>query len=377
MAKNKTVVILDQASGYLQIDMLDALSTKYDKCAIIAGTIVERETKLSEKYKWHKITKYNKSTAFKRIYTWLAATIQMFFIVLWKYRNARIIAITNPPSAPLVPYLLRANYDILVYDLYPDALVNFNYITKDGWANKVFTHFTKKMFKKANTLYTLTPELAKETSKYAEGKEIKIVPIWTNNEFFPQIVRSENLIFEKLGISKESFVICYSGNLGKTHPIEKLVDLANAFKNEPNFYFLVIGGGHKYELIHKLIEEQKLTNIQLLPWQPIELLPHNMQVGNLNVVTLDEGAADLSIPSKTFNLLSVGKPILAICSKRSALANLLERSNCGRAFEANEVNEIKSFIYQLQNEPETYKAYSENAKKASNNFTKENAMQFL
>ena len=377
MAKNKTVVILDQASGYLQIDMLDALSTKYDKCAIIAGTIVERETKLSEKYKWHKITKYNKSTAFKRIYTWLAATIQMFFIVLWKYRNARIIAITNPPSAPLVPYLLRANYDILVYDLYPDALVNFNYINKDGWANKVFTHFTKKMFKKANTLYTLTPELAKETSKYAEGKEIKIVPIWTNNEFFPQIDRNENLIFKKLGIAKDTFVICYSGNLGKTHPIEKLVDLAHAFKNEPNFYFLVIGGGHKYELIHKLIEEQKLTNIQLLPWQPIELLPHNMQVGNLNVVTLDEGAADLSIPSKTFNLLSVGKPILAICSKRSALANLLERSNCGRAFEANEVNEIKSFIYQLQNEPETYKAYSENAKKASNNFTKENAMQFL
>ena len=352
MAKNKTVVILDQASGYLQIDMLDALSTKYDKCAIIAGTIVERETKLSEKYKWHKITKYNKSTAFKRIYTWLAATIQMFFIVLWKYRNARIIAITNPPSAPLVPYLLRANYDILVYDLYPDALVNFNYITKDGWANKVFTHFTKKMFKKANTLYTLTPELAKETSKYAEGKEIKIVPIWTNNEFFPQIDRNENLIFKKLGIAKDTFVICYSGNLGKTHPIEKLVDLAHAFKNEPNFYFLVIGGGHKYELIHKLIEEQKLTNIQLLPWQPIELLPHNMQVGNLNVVTLDEGAADLSIPSKTFNLLSVGKPILAICSKRSALANLLERSNCGRAFEANEVNEIKNFIYQLQNEPE-------------------------
>lgn len=377
MAKNKTVVILDQASGYLQIDMLDALSTKYDKCAIIAGTIVERETKLSEKYKWHKITKYNKSTAFKRIYTWLAATIQMFFIVLWKYRNARIIAITNPPSAPLVPYLLRANYDILVYDLYPDALVNFNYITKDGWANKVFTHFTKKMFKKANTLYTLTPELAKETSKYAEGKEIKIVPIWTNNEFFPQIDRNENLIFKKLGIAKDTFVICYSGNLGKTHPIEKLVDLAHAFKNEPNFYFLVIGGGHKYELIHKLIEEQKLTNIQLLPWQPIELLPHNMQVGNLNVVTLDEGAADLSIPSKTFNLLSVGKPILAICSKRSALANLLERSNCGRAFEANEINEIKNFIYQLQNEPDTYKAYSENAKKASNNFTKENAMQFL
>ena len=47
MAKNKTVVILDQTSGYLQIDMLDALS-KNMISVIIAGTIVERETKLSE-----------------------------------------------------------------------------------------------------------------------------------------------------------------------------------------------------------------------------------------------------------------------------------------------------------------------------------------
>ncbi|MQP52051.1 MULTISPECIES: glycosyltransferase family 4 protein [unclassified Flavobacterium] len=377
MAENKTVVILDQASGYLQIDMLDALSKKYEKCVIIAGSIVERETKLSEDYKWHKIIKYDKSSSLKRIFTWFVATLQMFFIVLFKYRNARIIAITNPPSAPLVPYLLKVSYDVLVYDLYPDALVNFNYLSKEGWVHKMFIHFTKNIFKSANTIYTLTPELAKETSKYCGGKEIKVVPIWTNNEFFPQIDRSENLIFEKLGIPNDAFIICYSGNLGKTHPIEKLVELANAFKNESDFYFLIIGGGHKYDLINKLIEDLKLTNIKLMPWQPIALLPHNMQVGNLNVVTLDEGAADLSIPSKTFNLLSVGKPILAICSKQSALSNLLTRNNCGQAYEATELNEIKNFIYNLQKDKENYTTYSENAKRASNHFTKENAIQFL
>ena len=32
---------------------------KYEKCVIIAGSIVERETKLSEDYKWHKIIKYD------------------------------------------------------------------------------------------------------------------------------------------------------------------------------------------------------------------------------------------------------------------------------------------------------------------------------
>lgn len=377
MAKKKTVVILDQASGYLQIDMLDALATKYEKCVIIAGTIVERETKLSEKYVWHKIIKYDKRTSFRRISTWLIATLQMFFIVLFKYRSARIIAITNPPSAPLVPYLLKTNFDVLVYDLYPDALVNFNYISKTGLINKIVTYLTKKTFNKANNIYTLTPELAKETSKYCIQKEIKIVPIWTNNEFFPVINRSVNHIFKRLGISADAFLICYSGNLGKTHPVEKLVELAIEFKNDSNFYFLIIGGGHKYDLINKLISEHKLTNIQLLPWQPIEFLPHNIQVGDVNVVTLDEGAADLSIPSKTFNLLSVGKPILAICSKQSALANLLERSNCGKAFDSSDMEGVKSFIHTLYSDKVTYQNYSKNAKKASNNFSKENAMQFL
>ncbi|RAR47227.1 glycosyltransferase family 4 protein [Flavobacterium lacus] len=377
MLKLGTVVILDQASGYLQIDMLDALSTKYEKCVIIAGTIVERETKLSDNYTWHKIIKYNKSSSFRRVYTWVVSSIQMFFIIFFRYRNARIIAITNPPSAPLVPYLLKTNFDVLVYDLYPDALVNFNYIRKNGLVDQVFTNLTKRIFKKATTIYTLTPELARATSKYCLTKEIKIVPIWTNNEFFPLIARSENLIFKRLGIPDNAFLICYSGNLGKTHPVEILVELAKEFKNEPNFYFLIIGGGHKYDLINKLIEEQKLVNIKLLPWQPVELLPHNIQVGNINVVTLDEGAADLSIPSKTFNLLSVGKPILAICSKQSALSNLLIGTKSGIAYEPQEVEGIKTFIYELYSDDLIYQNYSKNAKIASHNFTKENANLFL
>jgi len=377
MAKNNTVVILDQASGYLQIDMLDALSKKYEKCVIIAGTIVERETTLSESYVWHKIIKYNKSSPFKRIYTWFMASLQMFWILLFKYRGARIIAITNPPFAPFIPYLLKLNFDVLVYDLYPDALVNFNYIRKNGFLNTYFSSMTKKVFHKANTIYTLTPELAKETSKYCKEKEIKIVPIWTNNEFFPVIKRSENIIFKGLGIPKDSFVICYSGNLGKTHPVERLVSLANEFKNDAQFFFLIIGGGHKYDAIKALIENQKLTNIKLLPWQPIEFLPHNIQVGNINVVTLDEGAADLSIPSKTFNLLSVGKPILAICSAKSALANLLERSNCGQAIESQDIESIKSFIYKLHSDNDLYQNYCQNALSASENYTKENAKLFL
>jgi glycosyltransferase involved in cell wall biosynthesis len=300
----------------------------------------------------------------------------MFFIVLFKYRKARIIAITNPPSAPLVPYLCRADYDVLVYDLYPDALVNFNYIAKAGLLNRIFVFFTRRIFNKAKNIFTLTPELAKETAKYTDSREIKVVPIWTNNEFFPKIEKASNKIYSKINFSQDDFIICYSGNLGRTHPVEKLVELAENSKEE-NLKVLIIGGGYKYDFVSNLITQKNLNNIMILPWQPIELLPHNIQIGDINVVTLDEGAADLSIPSKTFNLLSVGKPILAICSNKSALANLLHHYNCGEAFESNNVEGIISFIKRLKTDTNEYNSYCMNAIEASKQFTKENAKLFL
>lgn len=374
--KKKTVVILDQASGYLQIDMLDALAKEYEHCVILAGTIIERETKLSQNYTWHKIIKYDKSSPFRRILTWTLATIQMFLFIVLKYRNARIIAITNPPFAPFIPYVLRLNYDVLVYDLYPDALVNFNYIKAGGLANRIFTKYTKKMLKNAQTIYTLTPELANKVSNYSKEKDIKIIPIWTNNEFFPKIERKDNALFKKFDVPIDYFIICYSGNLGKTHPIEKLVDLSLSFQNM-GVHFFIIGGGHKYNLIEQQIKENKTNNINIIPWQPVELLPHNIQLADINVVTLDEGAADLSIPSKTFNLLSVGKPILAICSKNSALSNLLDRYNCGKAFEPTDLKGIKDFVFELKENKELYNIYATNANTASLDFTKENATKFL
>ena len=375
MAKDDTVVILDQASGYLQIDMLDALSKKYKKCVIIAGTIVERETKLSEDYVWHEIVKYDKKTPVRRIYTWVLASLQMFFLLFFKYRAARVIAITNPPFAPFVPYMLKLNYDVLVYDLILDALVNFSYVKKKSWIVERAESLSKKMFKNAQNIYTLTPELAEQVRNYTD-KDIKIVPIWTNNDFFKRINKDENLIIEKLQIDKSKFVVTYSGNLGKTHPVELIVALAEVCTEE-NFYFIIIGGGHKFELIKSLIAEKNISNITLLPWQPIELLPHNMQAGDVNVVTLEEDASHLSIPSKTFNLLSVGKPILALCSEKSALAKLIDTHACGKSFKSKDLLLIKDFLIELSINQKKYDDYAENAKKASFSFTKENAKSFL
>ena len=112
-------------------------------------------------------------------------------IIITKYRKARVIAITNPPLTPFVCLLARVHFDVLIYDLYPDTFVNYKIISWKNPVTKFWVYLTKSALSKANRVFTITQGLAKEIEKYTD-KEIEIVPIWTNNQFFSKIEKNQN-----------------------------------------------------------------------------------------------------------------------------------------------------------------------------------------
>lgn len=371
-----TVVILDQASGYLQIDMLEAYGQKFGKRAIVAGTIVERSTKLPHDVRWHPITKYDRSTPFKRIFTWLAGSFAIFWVVLRHYRKAHIVAITNPPFAIFIPWVLRCSYDIVVYDMYPDALVHYGYTKKQSLVYRIWASFNRKIFKKAHRVITLTKGMSKLVDAYMpENQHSEVIPLWSDAKDFTSIPRNENQILKQTGCA-DKFVIVYSGNLGKTHPIEKLVELAT-FLDPAKFAIIIIGDGAKKEMLKALVKKKNLPHVHLLPWQPVELLSHNLYAGNINAVTLDEQAGDLSIPSKTFNILSIGNPVLGICSTQSGLAELIYENHCGVVADPAGMNELAETLVSLSRDKESYELMKANSLRASRKFTTKNALKYL
>ena len=371
-----TVVILDQASGYLQIDMLEAYATKYSHRAIIAGSIVERGSPLPSDVKWHKITPYNRDSAFNRIRTWLSATFSMLWIVLLKYRNAHVVAITHPPFTPFVPWLTGRSFDILIYDMYPDALVHYGYTKSSGVIFRIWSALNRRAFKKARKVFTLTEGMKRLASQYvATEDQIEIVPLWSDASDFKFIAKEENLIL-KATQSLGKFVLVYSGNLGLTHPVEKLVELGH-YLDPDKFSIVIIGGGAKQKMLEKLLQKKAFSHVHLLPWQPIENLSHNLYAADLNVVTLDSQASDLSIPSKTFNILSIGNPVLGICSESSGLAELINQYDCGLTSSGEDLQELAQQLIKLEAERTELDRLKENSSLASTHFTKENAKAFV
>ncbi|MFK1667257.1 hypothetical protein ACIXAX_03375 [Bacteroides fragilis] len=54
--------------------------------------------------------------------TWLLASMQVFFKLLFKYRDCEVVYYTNPPMACFSALLLNNKFRIVEYDIYPDAL---------------------------------------------------------------------------------------------------------------------------------------------------------------------------------------------------------------------------------------------------------------
>ncbi|MCE9538446.1 MAG: glycosyltransferase WbuB, partial [Bacteroidetes bacterium] len=125
--------------------------------------------------------------------------------------------------------------------------------------------------------------------------------------------------------------------------------------------------------IDQRVKEKKLKNVLLLPYQDKEILPYSLSCADIGIVTLSQGAESISVPSKTYYMMDVGSAILALSATESELGILIEKHHCGRVFDKPDVQKIADFIlYLSQNNAELIK-FKENSRKASFNYTPENA----
>lgn len=375
--KDQSLVFINQSSGYLMVDIINSFSEKYQQLVLITGDLNIRNRKLSPKVKVHQIVRPDRSTKSKRIFSWLIGYLQITWLVLTKYRkNCRLFLVSNPPLFTFYPFLNKREFSILIYDIYPDVLVNFGYVRRKSWLVKYWQYRNKKVFSSSTSIFTISNGMKRILTNYVKDEKVKVVPIWSDAEFLKPIPKVENQFLHNLGLT-DQFVVQYSGNLGRTHDVEVLVELANELRHENDLHFLIIGQGDKWNMLESRIREYKLKNCTLLPWQPVEVLPQSLAAPDIGVVSLGSEASKMSVPSKTFNLFSVGVPILAIAANDSELAGLLDKYKAGITLLSSQRSEIKDFILALKNDKTELDRYQSNSLAASEDFTPENAKLFV
>lgn len=372
---SKKYIYIVQVTRQLSIDILNEFSAQGEEIHLITGIVESNYKALDPKIKVTSFIKHNSISTIKRLFTWSLFTILSFFYVLFSSKKKELILVTTPPFILFIGLFLKKvrnqNYHLIIWDLYPDVLINFGSLKKSSLIIRTWKKLNTRCFNNASTIFTLGKHLASAIEKYTK-KEAIIIPNWVNSDFLKPISKTENTFAIKHQLT-DKLVVMYSGNLGMTHDIESIVDTAEILKNNPHIHFVIIGDGVKKAKIDQSVKEKNLKNVLLLPYQVKEVLPYSLSCADIGIVTLSQGAESISVPSKTYYMMAVGSAILALSSTESELGILIEKHHCGRVFDKPDVQKIADFIlYLSQNNAELNK-FKENSRKASFNYTPENA----
>lgn len=371
----RKLVVINQDAGYLMIDTVNQLAGEGFVISLITGRLVVRNNPLADGVITHKIAKYNKSSRITRLLSWIIAFVQIVFIIKLRYRKAYLLIVTNPPLTTFLPLFCRNKYSYLIYDIYPEILTTGGMIDESSLIVRLWRKSNKITFSRSDNIFTLSEGMALMLDRYLEGRHIDIIPVWSDNEFFRPIPKEINPFSAKHNLYGK-FVVLYSGNLGATHNIDLLPEVASKVKNK-KIKFIIIGNGDRRKWLEGRLTELNLGNVLVLDPLPSTELPYSFSSADLAIVTLSQAASGMSVPSKTYNYMSAGLPLLGIAGEDSELNRLITKYGNGKCFGQERKEEIISFIDHISNNIDLANAMKAKSLSASQDFSLSNCRRMV
>lgn len=302
-------------------------------------------------------TELNRNSYIGRIVNYITFLISTSIKVITKKDYDCILMVSNPPVLPIIGYIVnkfkKKPYIYLLHDVYPDIAVKVGAIKENGLVFKVMSYINNKIFNSASKVIVLGKDMKQNLlDKRVDEEKIEIITNWADKE---KIYRGNKIndFSIKEGIS-QNFNIVYTGNIGRFHDIETILDTANKLKDNSKVNFIFVGDGYKKQQIEDYKKENSLSNIKLMGYKYGETYNKLLNASDVFITTLDKGIEGLGVPSKTYSYMAAGKPIIAIMNSCSEIGSLVEDKNLGIRINSGESDKIVEFITKISNDKNLY-----------------------
>jgi glycosyltransferase involved in cell wall biosynthesis len=262
-----------------------------------------------------------------------------------------VLLTTAPPFLPILGYLghkyFGLKYVCLLYDLYPDIATELNVISRHHWLVKYWDALNCRVWENAQQLIVLCPTMKdRVVAKCSEvSHKITVIHNWADPNKLVPIPKQDNWFAKEFNLV-DTFTVMYSGNMGRCHDMDTILEAAILLKNE-SIQFVFIGNGAKRQAFRLQTTQLGLHNCQFLPYQEKQNLPYSLTACDLSLVTISPGMEGLIAPSKLYGALAAGRPVAAICEQHSYLRTIVTEARCGEAFINGDVQGLAAFIKNL------------------------------
>lgn len=372
---DRKIVVVNQASNYLTIGFCNAFAAQFENVSLVTGSVHAQGEELDATIAITYINKWVERPASKKMFSYLKACVKIYWLLLTKYRRHEVFFVSIPPMGYLLNLLLPHRFSMVIWDVYPD-IFKITGMKETHPLYRIWAALNRKSFKKAYKLFTISEKMADLVEAYTDRKKIIVQPIWSIFQQNERVSKNENPFITEHKL-QDKFIVQYSGNIGLTHKVEVVVELAELLKDNNQIVFQIIGRGPRVPALQKMVEEKQLPNCFFLPFQTDAMFPYSLSATDLGIVILDELTSKGSVPSKSYNLMSYGIPSLYIAGKDSELNSYASLYQAAECYTERELHVAKDFILNLSQNSLKWQAMSDHAIHTSQLFRRDNADKFV
>jgi colanic acid biosynthesis glycosyl transferase WcaI len=275
----------------------------------------------------------------------------LWCLMLQSRRGDTLVLLTDPPLLLLFAGPLARLRGVRLFhwvqDVYPELPERLNGLQGLG----AVRWLRNREWRLADGCAVLGADMARMVlANGADGKRVRIIPNWAPRGLEPAAPNALAALREQWGL-RGKFVVAYSGNMGRVHDLEPVLELAAALRAETRCVFLFIGAGAQHRQLESVARAKQLPNVLFRPPQPRSELAVSLGVADVHLITLREQCEDLVFPSKLYGIAAIGRPVLFIGPPQCELAALVASAGMGRSFARHDIAGMAGVLRQWQDTP--------------------------
>ncbi len=282
-----------------------------------------------------------------------------------------IILIYSPPltlgvTAFILGKIGRIPFVFNVQDIFPKYAVDSG-VLKNRFLIRFFEAIETFVYKHAKYISVHSPgNRGYLASRGVPKDKLIVIPNWVDTDR----VRpgdKHNGFRERYNLD-DKFVVSYVGTIGYAQDVNVIIQSAALLKSYEDILFFLVGEGPEKKNLEKKAKNLGLGNVKFAPIQPWEKYLEVLRASDISLINLKKELSTPVVPSKTFNIMASGIPIVASIPLHGDAARIIEEGRCGLCVPAGDDKELARAILKLYRESSLKEEMGKNGRNHAVNY---------
>lgn len=292
-----------------------------------------RETRNGVRIRRVSASSFGRARHAGRMLDYLTFLLRVVAAIVLGPRRDGVVFLTTPPLLSVVgriAFLVRGQrYGIWSMDLHPDAAIASGMLRDRPLFAHILEWANAAAYRKADFVIDLGRYMNDRIrAKGVSARRSYTIPLWCSKDEIYPIAREHNPLIDELGL-RDKFVVMYAGNAGIVHDFKDICEAMRILRDDPEIYFLFVGGGPRRREIEAFVRDHEIENFQYRGYFERDRLRYSLGLAHAHLIALRAEFVGISVPNKLFGVMAAARPGILIGPRRCESAETILATRCG------------------------------------------------